>query len=173
MYRVLTFPLLVGFACLLAGSYGMVHNQISYTVGPDYFHAFKFLQFRIPEELQDRTGAALVGWRASWWMGLVIGIPIAVMSLGIPLAALAHGAFFRASLLVLSITLGLGLVSLAVDPPMAHIRVPAQAADPIGFGRAAMLHNTSYLAGLIGLLIGLIYMGVQLRRGQINHVHRP
>ena len=168
MRRLLTLPLLVGFACLLAGTYGILHNQISYSVGPDYFHAFKFLQFGIPDELQNRVGAAYVGWQASWWMGLLIGVPIAVMSLGIPSAALARRVFFRASLLVVSITLGFGLVSLAVAPPMEHIPVPSSAADPIGFGRAAMLHNTTYLAGAIGLLIGLIYVGAQVRRARRN-----
>lgn len=173
MRRLLILPLLVGFACLLAGVYGMVHNQVSYTIGPDYFHMFKFLQFGLPEELQNRTGAAIVGWQASWWMGLVIGIPIAVMSLGIPSATLACRVFFRASLLVVSVTLGLGLVSLAFDPPMDHIPVPAAVADPIGFGRAAMLHDTSYLAGMIGLVVGLVYVGAQVRAARRKALKSP
>ncbi|MCK0126377.1 hypothetical protein MWU76_18450 [Gelidibacter sp. F2691] len=166
MQRVLQLPLLVGFACVLAGIYGMVHNQISYSVGPDYFHALKFIQFRVPEYFHDRIGAALVGWQASWWMGLVIGIPIAVMSLGIPSSTLAKKVFFRAAFLVVSITLALGLVSLLVAPPMDHIPVPAAAKDPIGYGRAAMLHDTSYLAGIIGLVVGLVYVGAQVRRAR-------
>lgn len=163
---MLQLPLLVGFACVLAGAYGMVHNQISFTVGPDYFHALKFVQFRVPENFHDRVGAALVGWQASWWMGLVIGIPIAVMSLGIPSSALARRVFLQAAFLVVAITLALGLVSLAFDPPMDHIPVPASAQDPIGYGRAAMLHDTSYLAGMIGLVVGLIYVGAQVRKAR-------
>ncbi|WP_424939200.1 hypothetical protein [Aliiroseovarius sp. S253] len=163
MRRLLALPIMVGFACVLAGIYGIVHNQISFTVGPDYFYALKFPQFRIPELLQSRIGAAYVGWQASWWMGLVIGIPIAVMSLGIPSAKQARRVFLQAAVLVVAITLTLGLVSLAFDPPMEHIPVPAAAEDPIGYGRAAMLHDTSYLAGMIGLVVGLIYVGAQVR----------
>jgi len=49
---------------------GALHNQVSYTVRPDYFYAFKFhhLPFR---PLQNRSGASIVGWHASWWMGLI------------------------------------------------------------------------------------------------------
>lgn len=163
MRRFLAFPVMVGFACVLAGVYGIVHNQISFTVGPDYFYALKFPQFRIPELLQSRVGAAYVGWQASWWMGLVIGIPIAVMTLGIPSAVQARRVFLQAAFLVVAITLALGLVSLAFDPPMNHIPVPAAVKDPLGYGRAAMLHNTSYLAGMIGLVVGLVYVGTQVR----------
>ena len=60
--------------CLLAGCYGMMHNQISYTVSPEYFTKFKFRQFGIAPTLNERTGAAIVGWQASWWMGIAIGL---------------------------------------------------------------------------------------------------
>ena len=173
MRRLLALPVMVGFACVLAGVYGIVHNQISFTIGPDYFYALKFPQFRIPELLQSRVGAAYVGWQASWWMGLVIGIPIAVMSLGIPSAAQARRVFLRAAFLVVAITLALGLVSLAFNPPMDHIPVPAAAKDPIGYGRAAMLHDTSYMAGLIGLVVGLIYVGAQVRAARRKALKAP
>ena len=166
MKRLLLFLGMIAFACLLAGSYGVVHNQISYAVGPDYFHAFKFLQFRIPAAQHGPIGAAMVGWTASWWMGLVIGIPIAAMSFGIPDLRQAFRAFVTASFIVVVLTLTLGLASLLVPPPMEFIPVPPGAADPIGFGQAAMMHDTSYLAGLIGLVVGLIYMGYKVRHAR-------
>lgn len=162
MKRLLLFIGMIAFACLLAGSYGMLHNQISYAVGPDYFHAFKFHQFRIPDAQHGPIGAAMVGWAASWWMGLVIGVPIAAMSFGIPNLPQATKAFALAAIGVVLLTLALGLVSLLVPPPMEFIPVPPDAADPIGFGRAAMMHDTSYLAGLIGLVVGLVYMGYKV-----------
>ena len=56
MVKVALFPALLIVACLTAGVYGALHNQISYTVSPDYFHAFKFHQFGIPEGLRGRLG---------------------------------------------------------------------------------------------------------------------
>jgi hypothetical protein len=59
------FWLLLSAGCVLAGLYGAVHNQISYTVSPDYFWTFKFDQFGIPEALRGPLGASLVGWHDS------------------------------------------------------------------------------------------------------------
>src|SRR5262245_14144721 len=84
MSKLALIPPLLVAACLIAGLYGAIHNQISYTVSLDYFHAFKFVQFRVPGELQGRAGAALVGWGASWWMGLVIGLPVVLVGLIMP-----------------------------------------------------------------------------------------
>src|SRR5205814_10033702 len=84
MGKVALFPVLLIAACLTAGLYGALHNQISYTVSPDYFHAFKFHQFGIPEQLRGRVGASIVGWHASWWMGLFIGVPVLLVGLILP-----------------------------------------------------------------------------------------
>jgi len=79
MAKIALFPLL-----MIAGLYGALHNQISYTVSPDYVHAFKFQQFDISENLQGRVGASIVGWYASWWMGLLIGVPVLLVGLILP-----------------------------------------------------------------------------------------
>jgi hypothetical protein len=67
-------------ACLYAALFGALHNQISYLVSPDYFHAFKFIQFGIPPDLHNRIGAALVGVLASWWMGIPLGLVVAPLA---------------------------------------------------------------------------------------------
>ena len=54
MLNSLDFHVLLAAGCLNAGVYGALHNQISFTVSPDYFFAFKFRQFGIPEEFRDR-----------------------------------------------------------------------------------------------------------------------
>ncbi|KCV82921.1 signal peptide protein [Actibacterium atlanticum] len=167
MTRLLLLPFLLLGACLLAGLYGAVHNQISYSVGPDYFHAFKFRQFGIPADQHGRLGAAIVGWRASWWMGLIIGAPIALLSIAIPGAARAAKTFAMAAILVVGLTLGLGLASLlfTVPPDLYHLMyVPTGLSDPAPFVRAGFMHNTSYLAGLIGLAFGVVFMAWRIWR---------
>ncbi len=84
MLKLLLLPVLLAAGCLISGFYGAAHNQISYTVSPDYFHAFKFIQFEMPANLHNRLGAAIVGWEASWWMGVLIGIPILSVALIMP-----------------------------------------------------------------------------------------
>src|SRR5947209_7401592 len=84
MEKVLLFPVSLCAACLIAGLYGALHDQISFTVSPDYYYHFKFHRFRIPENLQGRIGAGIVGWYATWWMGLIVGVPILLVGLVLP-----------------------------------------------------------------------------------------
>ena len=167
---MLTFLKMLGLACLMAAAYGALHNQVSFTIGPDYFHHLKFAQFGISPGVPDRLGAALVGAFASWWMGLVIGLPLATAAMFIRAPDRARmRAFGIAALVVLAVTLGLGLASLALPlPPEAAemLPVPEAAPDPDGFRRAAMLHGVSYLAGIIGLLAGLVVMGLAILRSR-------
>ena len=76
MAKLALFPMLLAAACVVSGVYGAVHDRLSYTVSPDDFHRLVFHQFRIPVGLHTRAGAALVGWHATWWMGLFIGFPL-------------------------------------------------------------------------------------------------
>lgn len=161
MIRFVAALFLLAFACMLAGVYGMVHNQISFTVGPDYFSRFKFVQFGISEALPPRFGAAIVGWQASWWMGLAIAAPIVLVAVFLPDSRLMVRHVLRATLIVLGLTLLLGLASLAIPLDESHaelFRLPANVEDPVGFIRAGLMHDVSYGAGLLGLAVGLVYM---------------
>ncbi|MEM9714886.1 MAG: hypothetical protein AAF826_00060 [Pseudomonadota bacterium] len=170
MIRLLLIPVMLAAACLCAGFYGALHNQVSYTVSPEYFHGFKFTQFNIPTELQNRWGAALVGWRASWWMGPIIGTPIVVATLFISPIRRAFRVFLSTTLLVICITLGIGLLALFAGFTVINtdfltdlINRPGLR-DPIAFARAGWMHEFAYIGGLIGLIAGIIHVIRQARR---------
>lgn len=157
-------------ACVIAGGYGAVHNQVSYTVSPDYFHAFKFRQFRIAEPWRNRLGAAAVGWRAAWWMGLLIGPALVItahrVTGGQPPRRLMAGGI----LAVLATTLLVGAAGLAVGfatvdgASLRGLWIPAEAADPVAFTRAGILHDASYLGGGLGVIAGCGYVVWRGRR---------
>jgi len=161
MIKFAFVPVLFIVACLFAGIYGAVHNQISYTISPEYFTQFKFHQFGINEAIPDRIGVAIVGWKASWWMGGVIG------SILIPLGLIIHGSanyfwgMIRVFMVVTGTTIIVGLAALAT----AFVVIDANAAgaifcygheilDDTAFARAGTMHNFSYLGGLIGIVTG-------------------
>lgn len=158
--KLLLAPFLIAAACILAGLYGMVHNQISYSVSPGYFHEFKFIQFGIQPELQNRLGAAIVGWQASWWMGIVIGLPICLLSLAMQETGAFVRTFLLAALTVVGITLLTGLGALAAgylaidDGRLPGWMAGREVSDPTAFARAGLMHDFSYLGGLLGLLAG-------------------
>ena len=45
--KLMLIPFLLIIACIYAGTYGAIHNQISYTVSLEYFTKFKYLQFGV------------------------------------------------------------------------------------------------------------------------------
>jgi hypothetical protein len=163
MAKLASIPLLLFFACLLAGFYGALHNQISYTVAPAYFHEFKFSQFGIDTLLHDRIGAGIVGALASWWMGLIIGVPVYLAALLVKGFRSFLRTFSMAAVLVVCTILLVGCAALLVSfITIQADRLPIWmegrgVSDPLSFARAGMMHNFSYLGGMIGLAVGLIY----------------
>ncbi len=163
MNKLLLTPVLLLLACLFAGVYGILHNQITYTVSPDYFHQFKFIQFNIHPTWHSRIGAASVGWMASWWMGLIIGL--CLLPIGLLLSESKYAAAMLKAFIVVSITaliIGIGALIYAyftlTPENVPQIVFKFQPNDPVAFWRAATMHNFSYIGGLIGMFTGIIYL---------------
>ena len=159
-------PVMLGFAFLgamIAGSYGIVHDHITFTIGPEYFTKLKFDQFEWANLHQgDRVFVSCIGFLATWWVGLIIGWVLArrlvpnqdrptvrrkilygfkivfvtgfVFSIGGYLYGLCRGAGADYS-----------------DWAFALRRI--QIDDLWSFVRVAYIHNAGYLGGLVGLVL--------------------
>jgi hypothetical protein len=153
--KILLVPLLYCLGLVVAGAYGALHNQISYTVAPSYFHGHKFVQFGIPPEFHDRIGAAIVGWHASWWMGKYVGPPVILIALLVPGWKLYLSRTLIAMGVMVATTLCVGLAALAYSVTVCS--------DADAFEHAGHMHNFSYLGGFLGILTGsayVLYQGV-------------
>ncbi|HEX3048562.1 MAG TPA: hypothetical protein VHY08_27685 [Bacillota bacterium] len=161
------FAALFIISIIFASVYGMIHNQISFTVSPEYFTKFKFIQFCISTKLQNRIGASVVGLRATWWMGLMIGLILVPLGLVIP----GWRNFLFGMLRVFSVVTGTafltGIIALIYGYfVLNNTNIPNylyfdQAIDPVAFARAGNMHNFSYLGGLIGIITGGIWIFVE------------
>lgn len=61
---------LAGLGALVAGSYGILHDQLTFTLAPEYFTHLKFAQFQWAEcGLPPRGFVAEIGFLATWWVG--------------------------------------------------------------------------------------------------------
>jgi hypothetical protein len=174
MKKVLLIPLLLVTGCIIAGTYGVLHNQISYTVSPDYFHEFKYHQFGLNPEIPGRIGASIVGWNAAWWMGIVIGIFIVPIGLVIPGAKRYFFGVLRSYAIVAVTAPIVGLTALAVafqtiSPASIGeiVRYGNVISNPVEFARAETMHNFSYLGGLVGIISGIVWI-VRERRAALK-----
>ncbi len=150
-------------ACLMAAIYGALHNQISYTISPEYFTKFKFRQFGIAAELSPRVGAAIVGVLASWWMGVVIAAFLVPMGLVPGRGLTSVNRILKSFSIVLVVTFGVGLFGLGLAfltiRQVGNVSVAYDAvADDLAFNRAGALHNASYIGGVVGMIAAVIYL---------------
>ena len=156
------FVLFIMLSIVVSGLYGAVHNQISYTVAPEYFTKFKFNQFDLVDtRLPDRVRASMVGFFASWWMGIPIGVLLGA-------AGFMHRGWRRmlrfllwSMLLVIAFTFLFGLAGLLYGYiRTAHIEIaeyrywyiPEDVSNMRRFLCVDYMHNASYLGGVLAIL---------------------
>jgi hypothetical protein len=142
------FPVLLVAACVVAGAYGAVHNQVLYTVSPEVFEEFVFPQFNMPQHLRNRAGASLVGIQSSWWMGLVIGLPVLLIALTLP----GWKAYLKHSLIAFAVVAGTALLVGLAALGRAYLQLTSNVA------RAWMVNDFSYIGGAAGIFTASAYL---------------
>lgn len=171
-------PLKIIALCVFcAVAYGIVHDQITIRICPEYFTIGHF-----PIFLADNLTLLALVWGvvATWWVGAVLGIMLAIAArvgsrpklnasqLIRPLAVLmSFAAIFAATAGVVGNMLARnGTVWLV--PRLANIvPVPAH----VGFLTDLWIHNASYFAGFAGgiyLTIRTWRTRERLSRSQVN-----
>jgi hypothetical protein len=175
MRKFAMFLLIVGVAIVVAALYGVGHDQVTYSISPEYYTKYKFIQFNLADSgaaqhmTQPRSAVVMVGVEASWWMGAIIG---AVLGLFALLFANAD-RMFQSAIQALGITLLVTILSGAIGYQYGHgtlaVRgvhwwIPPNVVDRPAFITAGTIHNASYLGGAIGLLAGIIFVLIKNAR---------
>lgn len=148
------------FLCIIASVvYGTVHDQITVRLCPAYFTEWYF-----HAEVFQHPNLTVVGlfWGivATWWVGLILGVPIAIVSI---YGAVEWWTWRRSVkplvLLIISlwITAAIGywtsiLLSFRADSEALGY-FPETDQDLLRFSSVLVAHNVSYVAGAIGGLL--------------------
>jgi len=149
---------------ILAGIYGILHDQISYSISPEYFTKFKFAQFEFGfmAQNQPRLTASVVGFFSTWWTGLIIGIILSIIGLTFPNYKTMWKSIKIATIRTLGIALGIGLIGIVVGKLIiseidGNWIIPDTVTNKKAFLTVGTMHTFSYIGGLIGLIFGVIY----------------
>lgn len=147
---------------LLAGLYGAVHDQLSYTLSPEYFTKLKAPQFWYADfGWPPRVFAAEVGFLAGWGVGLIAGWLLARVGLARLSDDVRRATTIRTFAIVAGVTLlggGAGLL-LGYWRTQASLEVWSEwqtllkLTDLRGFVLVAYLHAGSYAGALAGLFV--------------------
>ncbi|WP_338254586.1 hypothetical protein [Shewanella sp. M-Br] len=176
--KIGVYFLMLIFAAVVAGIYGMLHDQISYTFSEEYFTQFKFKQFGIPWAYETpRLGAAYVGALATWWMGVLVFIVLGFFGVMFHSPRQMASNLSKSFLVVIVVALLTGLAGLALGYYQVNEQTVSQymqwvrpdVTNPVQFVRVGFMHNASYLGGLTGLLSGIAYLVIcKLRYNKLS-----
>lgn len=184
MKKLAALLVIIVLACLLGGLYGILHDQISYSISPEYYTKFKFYQFKLvkPGEMSafayPRIQVAFVGLMASWWMGIPIGVILGLAGIKSLKGARLIKVILRALFIAIAITFITGLIGFTIghfifaQQPRSDFKgwfIPDNLVNFKSFITVGTIHNFSYLGGLLGLIAGVIYT-VRQKSKQIDSI---
>lgn len=160
-------------ACVLAGVYGIFHDQFTYTISPEYYTKFKFYQFGMMDIGNEaifpdpRFHVSLVGFFATWWMGIPIGALLGLVGLiheswKEMARYVAHGFLITMVVAWIAGLSGLvyGFVMLAGQPKESFVNwyMPDNIIHLDDYIAVGSMHNMSYAGGVIGMILGGAYI---------------
>ena len=182
MKKFLTLGFIISLAPLIGGIYGVIHDQITYTISEEYYTKFKFYQFGLMDMGNEaifpnpRIQVSIVGFLATWWMGVPIGIILGLVGLIHKNSKHMFIITLKAFLVTMIVAFATGLLGLAYGSfYLAETGVnwwlPENLLDKKSFISVGSMHNFSYIGGLTGLVAGIIYSTRQKQKGDKLHKH--
>ena len=175
MKKFFILILVIGLAPLIGGIYGILNDQLTYTISQEYYTKFKFYQFGLMDFgveailSNPRIGVCAVGFLATWWVGLIIGIILGLVGLIHKNSKQMFFVSLRAILVTVIVAFITGLIGLAYGKfYLVNTGVswwlPDNLIDTKNFIAVGSMHNFSYLGGLTGIISGIIYSVRQKRK---------
>lgn len=159
------FTTIIFITILLAGVFGILHDQITYSISPEYFTKFKYRQFDFNPDMFDghRQTVAVIGFFAAWWMGLIIGLGLGLTGLTFRNHSEMKKNLWVAVKFVFLIALAFSFIGFLwgkfflVNNGVSW-SVPADLIDRDSYIITGSIHNFSYIGAVIGLLFGIVYL---------------
>ena len=151
---------------ILAGVFGIVHDQITYTISPEYYTKLKFYQFWYANfGLPERLFVAEVGVLATWWVGFFCAwflarrlIPNQPRSFAFRQIAIGCAIIFLGAAIAGILGFGYG----SWHGPNADYANWEPLLDELEitnrwpFVQVAYIHNASYLGSLLGFVLAML-----------------
>jgi hypothetical protein len=179
--RKQTLPLMLGLAAygaVVAGVYGIVHDQVTYTLSPEYFTKFKFQQFAYADFGQGpRVLAGTIGFLATWWVGLIGGWVLGRCAVSGDGPGLGFSDISRRFYFIFLVAMAFGMLGFvyglwrtSAGAPEAWVRWQESngVEDLVSFARVGYIHNFGYLGALLGLIASAMGVGRDKKRARLT-----
>ena len=154
--KILTIFLVAAMASVIAGIYGVINDQITFSISSEYYTKFKFIQFNLANENNidkikfPRIFVAIVGFLATWWFGLVLGFILGFFNL----IQTSWQNLFKVSFNALLIAIfGYSLALVLQNPTELPVDLLFTQVPAMRLGLLLLL--TLVLGVIVGLLLGV------------------
>lgn len=154
---------------LIAAAYGMVHDQVTYSLSEEYFTKLKFHQFAYAEFGRGpRFFAGVVGLLATWWVGFIAGWFLGRLGAKRLTQSDGRRAIWRGFAMIFGCGMVGGIGGWLIGRTITSNRIPEhwlhmlqqfeieRGAD---FITVAYIHNGGYAGALVGFVISAIWIG--------------
>lgn len=179
LQKTLLYPILFILAIIVSGVYGAIHDQISFSISEEYFRKFKYKQFGYEiSALPDRTKVALIGIKATWWMGIPIGLIVGAYGFIHPNmksmfinTLLSYGVIIACAAIIGLIGFIYGWYFASHSTAQySNWYFPDTLDSPKTYITVGHLHSFGYLGGALGIIIGAIFQRLKKKRDLIANV---
>lgn len=163
MQKTLHFFIIVLLGTLLAGFYGILHDQVTFTISPEYYRLFKFEKLGLSDLpiSNERLKVGIIGFMATWWIGFSFSIVYAFMSLFLDvnkvLSVSVKAIFIHLLITLLFGIIGFTYASLFLQPEEIDWNIPHATLNIQSFINVGTMHNFGYLGGFLGIVFGIYY----------------
>ncbi|MEN3941154.1 hypothetical protein WJU23_07665 [Prosthecobacter sp. SYSU 5D2] len=155
---------------LIAGAYGILHDQITMRLGVEYFSRFKLEQFHyLDASAPLHLNVMKIGFLATWWVGLFAGWFMGRVTLPHePVKVAARRCAIGVGLMIMVAVIFAVGASIWAPTQLEDARIGNWSdmlsfyhiQDPLAFIRVGYIHNASYLGGLVGLISVLAWLRI-------------
>ncbi len=156
-----TILLIALLGSLIAGVYGILHDQLTYTISAEYYTKVKFYQFHyLPENVPNRVRVGMIGFLATAGMGGIFGWFLGRIAVPRHSCRNAIRVCLNAFGLLFLITLSAGILGYAMGGLAARdtgkweqVGYLFGIQELAPFVRVAVIHQAGYIGGFIGLVV--------------------
>lgn len=157
--KVFIFFSLVIAGMILGCIYGIIHDQITYSISPEFYTKVRFWQMDINSDL-PRIGVAKVGILNTWFYSLVISIVLSLAGLIHSTNKIIVRYTMQSFIIAISFALISGIAGWIIVyffsfQDFDNLKLPQTIDSDKPFKTVQLIHNFSYMGGIIGMLIGL------------------
>jgi len=152
----------------IAGVYGIIHDEITYSISQEYFTKLKFIQFSYADfGWPPRVHVAEIGFLATWWVGFFSGWFLARYSTRYFSKKLTIRYTLQGFATIIGCAFIFGLTGFTIGyywlegdhlASWQGFQERLVIEDLRSFALVGYVHNSGYLGALVGLLGEILYL---------------